>query len=112
MKIPKGLGGGGFGDMLAQAQQAMQRTQNLEKELALERVEGQALGIRTVFDGTGEIQSIEIKEKGLIDPEDSEGLEAALVAAIRDGYSKAVELRAAKMREIMPNVPGLDKLGF
>ncbi len=111
MKLPKGFGGQGFGGAVAQAQQAMAKAQNLEKELANDRIEAELNGVKVVFDGTGELQSLSI-EKELIDPEDAQGLEAAIVAALRQGHTKATELRNEKMKDIMPNIPGLDGLGF
>jgi hypothetical protein len=29
---------------------------------------------------------------------------------VRDGFAKATEMREKKVREIMPNVPGMDQL--
>ena len=111
MKLPKGFGGQGFGGAMAQAQQAMARAQNLEKELATERVEVEKDGVKVVFDGTGELQSLSI-DKELIDPEDAEGLEAVVVAAFRQGFAKATAMRTERMKDIMPDIPGLDGLGF
>jgi DNA-binding YbaB/EbfC family protein len=111
MKLPKGFGGQGFGGALGQVQQAMARAETLEKELALERLETDMNGVKVIFDGTGELVSIGLAQE-LVDPEDVEGLEAAIVAAVRQGHAKAVELRATKMKEIMPNIPGLGGLGL
>lgn len=111
MKLPKGFGGQGFAGALQQAQSAMARAKTMEAELAQERVETEKDGVTVVFDGTGELQSLQI-DASLVDPEDVEGLEAAVAAAIRQGYSKAVQLRADRMKEIMPNIPGLDNLGL
>ncbi len=111
MKLPKGFGGQGFGGALAQAQQAMAKAQNLEKELAEERLEAEQNGVKVVFDGTGELQSISIDPE-LIDPEDAEGLEAAVVAAVRLGYTQATQMRSERMKDIMPDIPGLGGMGL
>ena len=110
MKLPKGIGGQGFSGALKQAQAAMARAQNLETELAQERVEIDKGPVKAVFAGTGEIVSIKI-DPSVIDPDDAEGLEDLVVAAVQDGYQKATELRNARVQEIMPNLPGLGGLG-
>ncbi|MCC7103068.1 MAG: YbaB/EbfC family nucleoid-associated protein [Fimbriimonadaceae bacterium] len=111
MKLPKGFGGQGFGGALQQAQQAMARAQNLEKELATERVEHEKDGVKVVFDGTGDLQSLSIDPE-LVDPEDVAGLESVIVAAIRQGFAKASEMRSQRMQDIMPDIPGLGGLGL
>lgn len=111
MKLPKNFGGQNMGGMMAQAQAAMARAQNLDAELAEERFDIDKGTIKCTFNGLGELQSIKI-DPAAVDPEDVEMLEDLIVAAIKDGFAKATESRDAKVREIMPNVPGLDKLGF
>lgn len=109
MKLPKNFGGQGFGGMLQQAQQAMARAQTLEAELALERIDIDKGPVKCMFNGTGELMQIKI-DPSVVDPEDVEALEDLITGAIRDGQTKATELRNAKVQEIMPNVPGMDKL--
>lgn len=111
MKLPKNFGGKGFQGMLAEAQGAMARAQNLEAELAKEVIEIEKSGVKAVFNGTGELMKLNI-DKELVDPDDVEMLEDMVVAAVRDGFAKATELREARVQEIMPNVPGMDKLGL
>lgn len=115
MKLPKGMlgqfGGGDLSGMLSQAQAAMERAKNLEAELAKERVETELNGVKVTHDGTGELVALTI-DPALVDPEDVEGLEAAVAAAIRAGFTKATELRSAKTNEIMPDIPGLGQLGL
>lgn len=106
MKLPKGFGGQGFGGALQQAQQAMARAQNLEQELADERVEHEKDGVKVVFNGTGELQSLKLDPE-LVDPDDVAGLEALLTAVLQQGYGKATELRTKRMQDIMPDIPGL-----
>ncbi|MBN8690920.1 MAG: YbaB/EbfC family nucleoid-associated protein [Armatimonadetes bacterium] len=111
MKLPKGFGGQGFAGALAQAQEAMSKAKNLDQELASETVKVEQNGIVVVFDGRGEPQSLKI-DPNLIDPSDVDGLESALVAALRLAYERANDLRTKRTQEIMPNIPGLDQLGF
>jgi DNA-binding YbaB/EbfC family protein len=104
MKLPKHLG---VGNMMRQAQEAMERAKNLESELAAERFTVDKGPVKAEFSGTGEIQSIKI-DRSVVDPEDVEALEDLVLAAVREGFSRASEAREAKVREIMPNVPGLE----
>ncbi len=106
MKLPKNFGGQGFGGMMKQAQQAMARAQQLELELATEIITIDKGPVKALFNGTGEIQKITI-DKSVVDPEDVEALEDLIVSAVRDGFTKATELRNSKVQEIMPNIPGL-----
>ncbi len=106
MKLPKGFGGQGFGGMLQQAQQAMARAQQLEEELANERIGVDKGPVKALFDGTGQLIQIKI-DKSVVDPEDVEALEDLIVSAVRDGFTTATEARNAKVQSIMPNVPGL-----
>ncbi len=106
MKLPKGFGGQGFGGMLQQAQQAMARAQQLEEELANERIGVDKGPVKALFDGTGQLLQLKI-DKSVVDPEDVEALEDLIVSAVRDGFTTATEARNAKVQAIMPNVPGL-----
>lgn len=106
MKLPKNFGGKGFGGMLQQAQAAMARAQNLEEELARERLTIDKGPVQAVFTGTGEIVSLKI-DPSIMDPEDPTILEDMITAAIRDGFTKATELRNDRVKEIVPDVPGL-----
>ncbi|MCC7229059.1 MAG: YbaB/EbfC family nucleoid-associated protein [Fimbriimonadaceae bacterium] len=106
MKLPKGFGGQGFSGMLQQAQQAMARAQQLEEELALERIAIDKGPVKAIFDGTGQIVSIKI-DPSIVDPEDIEAMEDLIVSAVRDGFTTATDARNARVQAIMPNVPGL-----
>lgn len=106
MKLPKGFGGQGFGGMMKQAQEAMARAQTLEQELALERIEIDKGEVKATFNGTGELLRLKI-DPAIVDPEDVEALEDIIVGAIKDGQTRATDLRNSKVQEIMPNIPGL-----
>lgn len=104
MKLPKQFGGGGFQEALQKAQQAMARAKNLENELAEERIEVDKGPVKVTFDGTGVMHAIKISKEA-VDPEDVEMLEDLVLGAVRDGFTKATEMREAKMKEIMPDLP-------
>jgi hypothetical protein len=111
MKLPKNFGGQGFGGYLKQAQAAMERARNLEEELASERIEVAKGPVSAVFAGTGEVVSLKI-DPSVVDPGDVESLEDLVVGLMRDGFQQATEVRDARVREIMPNVPGMGGLGL
>ena len=106
MKLPKGFGGSGFGGVMQQMQSAMERAQNLEQELAAQRLDIDKGPIKATFAGTGELVKIKI-DPSVVDPEDVEALEDLIVSAVRDGFAKATEIRNSKVQEIMPNMPNL-----
>ena len=106
MKLPKGFGGQGFGGMMKQAQAAMARAQNLEEELAQERIEIDKGPVKALFNGTGELLRLRI-DPSVVDPDEVDALEDLVTSAIKDGYTQATELRNNRVQEIMPNIPGL-----
>ncbi len=106
MKLPKNFGGQGFGGMLKQAQAAMARAQNIEAELALERINVDKGPVKAIFNGAGEMIALKI-DPSVVDPEDVEALEDLVLSAVRDGFGQATAIREAKVKEIMPNVPGM-----
>jgi DNA-binding protein YbaB len=48
----------------------------------------------------------------VVDPEDVEALEDLIIGAIRDGFEKAVELRATRVEEITKGLPPIPGLGL
>jgi hypothetical protein len=106
MKLPKNFGGQGFGGMMKQMQDAMARAQDLEQELANERIGIDKGPIKALFDGTGQLLRIAI-DPAIVDPDDVEALEDLIVGAVRDGFNQATELRNAKVQGIMPNLPDI-----
>ena len=108
MKLPKGLGN--MGGLMKQAQEAMARAQNLEKELAMEEVIVDRGGVIAKFNGVGELLSVKIAAN-LVNPEDVETLEDSVLLALREGHAKANELRQQKVGEItggLPIPPGMN----
>ncbi len=108
MKLPKGLGNmGNIGALMKQAQDAMQRMQQLEEELKTIEVETDRLGVKVKFSAAGELLSISINPD-LVDPADIESLEDGILLAIREGQNKASEIKQTKTQEITGslNLPG------
>lgn len=106
MKLPKGFGGQGFAGALKQAQDAMARAQTLEQELEAERIDVDKGPVKAIFNGVGELMRLKI-DPTIVDPEDVESLEDLIVSTVRDGFAHATALREAKVKEIVPNIPGL-----
>lgn len=107
MKLPKGLGD--FGSLMKQAKEAMERAKHLEEELQSTEVDAEKSGVQVKMNGTGDLLSIKISPE-LVDPNDIETLEDAITLAIREGQTRANEVRKEKMREItgdLPLPPGL-----
>lgn len=102
MKLPKGLGN--MGALLKQAQEAMQRAKQLDEELKLEEIEAEKNGVKVKYNGAGEILSVKVSAE-LIDPEDIETLEDAILLALREGYKKSLEIRERKLKEITGDLP-------
>lgn len=106
MKLPKNFGGQGFGAMLEQAKAAMAQAEDLERQLASQRIDVDKGVVKAVFNGTGELMALKI-DPAIVDPEDVEALEDLVVSTVRDGFAKATELRNARVQEIVPKIPGL-----
>lgn len=102
-----GLGGG----LMQNVQSAMARAQNLEQELETETINVDKGPVKATFDGTGRIQTIKI-DKSVVDPEDVEALEDLITGVVRDGFEKAVELRADRVAEITKGLPPIPGLGL
>lgn len=112
MKLPKGFGlgdGGGMGGMMAKMQEAMASAQNIEADLEATTFHVDQNGVVGTFTGVGRMTSIKI-DPSLVDPEDVEGLEAAVAAVVALGHEKATELRNDKVQGIMPNLPNIPGL--
>ncbi|MBS1714140.1 MAG: YbaB/EbfC family nucleoid-associated protein [Armatimonadetes bacterium] len=111
MKLPKGFGGQGIGGYMQQAKSAMARAKNLEAELQAEQIPVDKGPVKALFNGQGEMLSVSI-DKSVVDPDDVEALEDLILGCMKDGFTKSVELRNARLAEIMPNIPGMGSLGL
>ena len=112
-EIPTGGGtsdDGGFDlqAMLEQAQQMQSQLVAAQDELAATTVEGSAGGVSVTLTGTGELSAVNVS------PESFEGNDAdsladlgdLVVAAYRDGKSKADELAARTLGPLAGGLPG------
>jgi nucleoid-associated protein EbfC len=95
-----GGGAGGLGDLLAQAQQAMSASQ----AAADQEVEGSAGGgvVRVTVTGAGEVRAVRI-DPAVVDPDDVEGLEDLVLAALRDAHAQAARLHEQAMGGFDPS---------
>ena len=95
-----GMGGGGLGDLFAQAQAAMAASQ----EAARTEVEGSSGGgvVRVRANGTGEVLAVHI-DPVVVDPDDVETLEDLVLAALRDVNCRIAELHAGAMGDLDPS---------
>ena len=93
-------GFGGLGGLFAQAQAAMAASQ----AAAEAEVEGTAGGgvVRIRATGSGEVLSVRIAPEA-VDPDDVEGLEDLVLAALRDVQASIAELHAEAMGGLDPS---------
>ncbi len=105
---PFGDAGFDMNALLQQAQQMQEQMLSAQQELADTVVEGTVGdGLVTVsVNGTGELVGVKIR-KDSFDPSDTEDLEDLLVAAYRDGKSKAEALAAEKLGPLAGGLGGL-----
>lgn len=103
MANPFGKMPGGLGDLMKQAQKAMEDAQKVEAELEQARVEGQSGGglVKVVATGKAEIVSIKIARE-VVDPDDVESLEDLVTLAVREAVDKANLIREERLKSVMP----------
>jgi DNA-binding YbaB/EbfC family protein len=98
---------------IQQMQQMMKKAQqmqdNLQKELALLRIEGNAGGgmVTVVVNGAKQVQSLKLDPEA-VSKDDVEMLQDLIVAALNDAQRKVDEAVAQKMNGMMGglNLPG------
>lgn len=95
-----GGGGGGIGDLFAQAQAAMGATQAASSQV----VEGSAGGgvVRIEATAGGDPVAVHI-DPAAVDPDDVEGLEDLVLAALRDVQVQAARVHAEAMGGFDPS---------
>lgn len=95
-----GGGGGGLGDLFAQAQAAMGATQAASSQV----VEGSAGGgvVRIEATAGGDPVAVHI-DPAAVDPDDVEGLEDLVLAALRDVQVQAARVHAEAMGGFDPS---------
>ena len=96
--------------MMQQVQQMQQQMQQAQEELARETVTASAGGgaVKATMTGGLELVSIEI-DPDVVDPEDVEGLQDLVIAAVNEALSSAQELASKKLGG---NTGGLGDLGL
>jgi DNA-binding YbaB/EbfC family protein len=107
-----GFGGFDMNALLQQAQQMQEQMLTAQQELADAVVEGSvADGMVTVsVNGTGELVGVKIR-KDSFDPSETEDLEDLIVAAYRDGKTKAEALATEKLAPMTGALGGMGGLG-
>ena len=95
-----GGGAGGLGDLLAQAQQAMSASRAATDQEVEGTAGGGAVRIRTT--GAGEPRAVHI-DPAAVDPDDVEGLEDLVLAALRDAHAAAGRLQEQAMGGFDPS---------
>lgn len=102
----------GFGDvqsLLKQAQEMQRRMQETTRSLTERIVEGKAGGsaVKVYINGNMEVQAVKI-EKAAVDPDDVEGLEDLVTAAVKQALMAAKEMRDREMAKVTGgmNLPG------
>ncbi len=102
-KMPGGKMPGGLGDLMKQAQKAMEEASRVEAELDEVRVEGQSGGGLVKVTATGKAEVLTIKiAKEVVDPEDVEALEDLVTLAVREAVDKANTMREERLKSVMP----------
>jgi DNA-binding YbaB/EbfC family protein len=93
--------------LMKQAQKMQQQMMAAQDELAKTQVEGHAAGgaVKATVTGTGELLALEIGAE-LVDPDDIETLQDAVVAAVRDASDAAAKLAAETMGPLTSGLGG------
>ncbi len=96
--------------LLKQAQDMQRRMQETTRSLGERIVEGAAGGgaVKVFVSGNLEVQAVKI-DKQVVDPDDVDGLEDLVTAAVRQALSAAKALRDKEMSKVTGgmNLPGM-----
>jgi len=109
--MAKGFGGiGNLGAIMKQAQQVVQQSQEIERELAEMKLEATSGGgmVKATVTGRGELLEIKIDPE-VVDPSDVQMLEDLVISAVREAMEQAHALRAEKVKDLTGGlgIPGL-----
>ena len=98
--------------LMKQAQKMQEKMAQAQTELAEKTVEVQAAGgkITVVANGAGDVISIKIA-KEIVDPEDVEFLEEAVLSGVKQAIAQGKELAQTEMTKITGGL-GATGLGF
>lgn len=101
---------GDMGNLLRQAQEMHRQMEKAREELCKTQLEGSAGGgaVRVAVNGEGQVLKIEISKEAL-ESRDKALLEDLVLAAVRDGLSRASTLREERLSKISGglSLPGL-----
>jgi len=100
--------------LLKQAQKMQEDMQKSQEQLAMQEVLGTAGGgmVSVRMNGKKKILSIKI-DPSIIDPQDAEGLEDLIIAAVNQATDEADKLSNDEMTKIVPKLPSGFKIpGF
>lgn len=107
--MSKGGFGGGFGNLVKQAQQMQLRMQKMQAEMGEKTAEGTSGGgmVTVVANGKQEILSIKISKEVLT--EDVEMVQDLILEATNQALKKASEMMAEAMKSVTGglNIPGM-----
>lgn len=106
MKFPNGGGGGGMGNLIAQAQKMQSEMKVMQEKLALREWPCESAGgrIKIKINGKQEILTLEIS-KEIIDPADPALLADLIKVAVNEAVAKSQQMVASEMSRVIP--PGL-----
>jgi DNA-binding YbaB/EbfC family protein len=99
--------------LMKQAEKLQKQMNQAQQELAEATVEGHAAGgaVRATVTGTGELLALQLSPE-IVDPDDVETLQDAIVAAVRDASDTASKLAAEKMGPLTQGLGGMPGLGL
>ncbi|MHB1190796.1 MAG: YbaB/EbfC family nucleoid-associated protein [Armatimonadota bacterium] len=92
---------GDMAGMMKQAKKMYEAVQQVQEELAAERIEASSGGgmVKAVATGAGDLVEVKINPDA-IDPDDVEMLEDLVTTAVREALAKAKEISEAKMGQV------------
>ncbi|MHB0912951.1 MAG: YbaB/EbfC family nucleoid-associated protein [Armatimonadota bacterium] len=92
---------GDMAGMMQQAKKMYEAVQQVQEELAAERIEASSGGgmVKAVATGAGDLVEVKINPDA-IDPDDVEMLEDLVTTAVREALAKAKEISEAKMGQV------------
>ena len=93
--------------LMKQAQKMQQQMMAAQEELENSQVEGEAVNgaVKATVSGTGQLLALDISPD-LVDPDDVETLQDAVVAAVRAASDAAAKLAAEKMGPLTQGLGG------
>jgi DNA-binding YbaB/EbfC family protein len=103
--------------MMKQIQKIQEKMAQVQQDLELKTVTGEAGGGMVKVTANGKQQIIKIQmDKEVVDPKDSEMLEDLVVAATNKALEEAAKLAKDEMAKVtsglLPNIPGLNFPGI